>query len=183
MVGSSALPTTRRRRWRADAGWARGTAQWTRGHVRQRTLKESIQATGIGLHSGDKVYMTLRPAPVNTGHRVPAARFAGAGDVPASALNVTETMLGTTLERDHAKVGTVEHLMSAIAGLGIDNAFVDLTAAEVPIMDGSAAPFVFLLASAGIEEQSAPEALRAGAQASRGSRGRQMGAPRPARRL
>ena len=78
-------------------------------------------------------------------------------DVPASALNVTETMLGTTLERDHAKVGTVEHLMSALAGLGIDNAFVDLTAAEVPIMDGSAAPFVFLLQSAGIEEQNAPK--------------------------
>ena len=78
-------------------------------------------------------------------------------DIPASALNVTETMLGTTLEHGDAKVGTVEHLMSAMAGLGVDNAFVDLTAAEVPIMDGSAAPFVFLLQSAGIEEQNAPK--------------------------
>src|SRR5690606_31451460 len=78
-------------------------------------------------------------------------------DVPADALSVTETMLGTTLERDGVRIGTVEHLMSAFAGLGIDNAFVDLSAAEVPIMDGSAAPFVFLLQSAGIEEQNAPK--------------------------
>jgi len=125
--------------------------------VRQRTLKESIQSTGIGLHSGDKVYMTLRPAPVNTGIVFRRLDLPEPVDVPARALNVTETMLGTTLEHDLAKVGTVEHLMSALAGLGIDNAFVDLTAAEVPIMDGSAAPFVFLLESAGIEEQGAPK--------------------------
>jgi len=125
--------------------------------VRQRTLKESIQSTGIGLHSGDKVYMTLRPAPVNTGIVFRRLDLPEPVDVPARALNVTETMLGTTLEHDRAKVGTVEHLMSALAGLGIDNAFVDLTAAEVPIMDGSAAPFVFLLESAGIEEQVAPK--------------------------
>ena len=125
--------------------------------MRQRTLKESIQSTGIGLHSGDKVYMTLRPAPVNTGIVFRRLDLPEPVDVPARALNVTETMLGTTLEHDLAKVGTVEHLMSALAGLGIDNAFVDLTAAEVPIMDGSAAPFVFLLESAGIEEQGAPK--------------------------
>jgi UDP-3-O-[3-hydroxymyristoyl] N-acetylglucosamine deacetylase len=125
--------------------------------VRQRTLKESIQSSGIGLHSGDKVYMTLRPAPVNTGIVFRRLDLPEPVDVPANALNVTETMLGTTLEHGNAKVGTVEHLLSAMAGLGVDNAFVDLTAAEVPIMDGSAAPFVFLLQSAGIEEQGAPK--------------------------
>jgi UDP-3-O-[3-hydroxymyristoyl] N-acetylglucosamine deacetylase len=125
--------------------------------VRQRTLKESIQSSGIGLHSGDKVYMTLRPAPVNTGIVFRRLDLPEPVDIPAQALNVTETMLGTTLEHAHAKVATVEHLLSAMAGLGVDNAFVDLTAAEVPIMDGSAAPFVFLLQSAGIEEQSAPK--------------------------
>ncbi len=151
--------------------------------MRQRTLKESIQSTGIGLHSGDKVYMTLRPAPVNTGIVFRRLDLPEPVDVPASALNVTETMLGTTLERDHAKVGTVEHLMSALAGLGIDNAFVDLTAAEVPIMDGSAAPFVFLLRIRRHRRAGRPEALRASAQARRGRRGRQMGAARPARRL
>jgi len=123
--------------------------------VRQRTLKESIQSSGIGLHGGDKVYMTLRPAPVNTGIVFRRIDLPEPVDIPASALNVTETMLGTTLEHGQAKVATVEHLLSAMAGLGIDNAFVDLTAAEVPIMDGSAAPFVFLLQSAGIEEQNA----------------------------
>jgi UDP-3-O-[3-hydroxymyristoyl] N-acetylglucosamine deacetylase len=125
--------------------------------VRQRTLKDSIHASGIGLHSGDKVYMTLRPAPANTGIVFRRLDLPEPVDVPADALHVTETTLGTTLEHDAAKVGTVEHLMSALAGLGVDNVFVDLTAAEVPIMDGSAAPFVFLLQSAGIEEQNAPK--------------------------
>jgi UDP-3-O-[3-hydroxymyristoyl] N-acetylglucosamine deacetylase len=125
--------------------------------LRQRTLKESIRATGIGLHGGEKVYMTLRPAPANTGIVFRRLDLPEPVDVPAEALRVTETMLGTTLEKDTAKVATVEHLLSAMAGLGIDNAFVDLTAAEVPIMDGSAAPFVFLLQSAGIEEQNAPK--------------------------
>ena len=125
--------------------------------MRQRTLKETIRASGIGLHSGEKVYMTLRPAPAHTGIVFRRLDMPEPVDVPADAMSVTETTLGTTLERDSAKVGTVEHLMSAMAGLGIDNAFVDLTAAEVPIMDGSAAPFVFLLQSAGIEEQSAPK--------------------------
>jgi UDP-3-O-[3-hydroxymyristoyl] N-acetylglucosamine deacetylase len=125
--------------------------------LRQRTLKESIRATGIGLHGGEKVYMTLRPAPANTGIVFRRLDLPEPVDVAADALNVTETMLGTTLEAGAAKVATVEHLLSAMAGLGIDNAFVDLTAAEVPIMDGSAAPFVFLLQSAGIEEQGAPK--------------------------
>ena len=125
--------------------------------MRQRTIKESIRSSGIGLHSGDKVYMTLRPAPVNTGIVFRRLDLPEPVDIPAHALNVTETMLGTTLEHGIAKVATVEHLLSAMAGLGVDNAFVDLTAAEVPIMDGSAAPFVFLLESAGLEEQSAPK--------------------------
>jgi UDP-3-O-[3-hydroxymyristoyl] N-acetylglucosamine deacetylase len=125
--------------------------------VRQRTLKESVQASGIGLHSGDKVYMTLRPAPANTGIVFRRLDLPEPVEVPADALRVTETMLGTTLEHAGAKVATVEHLLSAMAGLGIDNAFVDLTASEVPIMDGSAAPFVFLLQSAGLEEQNAPK--------------------------
>jgi UDP-3-O-[3-hydroxymyristoyl] N-acetylglucosamine deacetylase len=123
--------------------------------VKQRTLKDSIRATGIGLHSGAKVYMTLRPAAANTGIVFRRLDLAEPVDVPADALNVTTTDLGTTLEHGEGKVATVEHLLSALAGLGIDNLFVDLTAAEVPIMDGSAAPFVFLLQSAGIEEQSA----------------------------
>jgi len=125
--------------------------------VRQRTLKESIRASGIGLHSGDKVYMTLRPAPANSGIVFRRLDLPEPVDIPASALRVTETTLGTTIEQSGARVGTVEHLMSAFAGLGVDNAFIDLTAAEVPIMDGSAAPFVFLMQSAGIEEQSAPK--------------------------
>jgi UDP-3-O-[3-hydroxymyristoyl] N-acetylglucosamine deacetylase len=122
--------------------------------LRQRTLKESIRATGIGLHGGAKVYMTLRPAPPNTGIVFRRLDLPEPVDIPADALSVTQTTLGTTLERGTGKVATVEHLMSAFAGLGIDNAFIDLTAPEVPIMDGSAAPFVFLQ-SAGIEEQNA----------------------------
>lgn len=125
--------------------------------MNQRTLRETIRATGIGLHGGEKVYMTLRPAPVNTGVVFRRIDLPVPVDIPANALHVTETMLGTTLEHDGAKVATVEHLMAAFAGLGIDNAYVDLTAAEVPILDGSAAPFVFLLQSAGVEEQSAPK--------------------------
>jgi UDP-3-O-[3-hydroxymyristoyl] N-acetylglucosamine deacetylase len=125
--------------------------------VKQRTLKSAIRATGIGLHSGVKVYMTLRPAPANTGIVFRRLDLPEPVDVPAEALRVTETNLGTTLEAGAGRVATVEHLMSALAGLGIDNLFVDLTAPEVPIMDGSAAPFVFLLQSAGIEELAAPK--------------------------
>jgi UDP-3-O-[3-hydroxymyristoyl] N-acetylglucosamine deacetylase len=123
--------------------------------LKQRTLKDSIRATGIGLHSGAKVYMTLRPAPANTGIVFTRLDLPEPVDIPATALNVTETNLGTTLEHGEGKVATVEHLLSALAGLGIDNLFIDLTAPEVPIMDGSAAPFVFLIQSAGIEELSA----------------------------
>jgi len=123
--------------------------------LKQRTLKTAIRATGIGLHTGRKVYMTLRPAAENTGVVFRRVDLEPPADVPASAGLVGETMLGTTLVRDHIKVATVEHLLAAMAGLGIDNAYVDLTAPEVPIMDGSAAPFIFLLQSAGIAEQAA----------------------------
>ncbi len=125
--------------------------------MKQRTLRDSVRATGIGLHSGAKVYMNLRPAPPNTGIVFRRLDLPEPVDIPASALNVTETMLGTTLEHGGGKVATVEHLLAAMAGLGVDNAFIDLTAAEVPIMDGSAAPFIFLVQSAGLEEQNAPK--------------------------
>jgi len=125
--------------------------------LRQRTLKTAIRATGVGLHTGAKVYMTLRPAAENSGITFRRVDLDEPVDVPADARLVGETMLGTTLIRDGVKVATVEHLMSALAGLGIDNLHVDLSAPEVPIMDGSAGPFVFLLQSAGIEEQNAPK--------------------------
>lgn len=121
--------------------------------VGQRTLKNSIRATGIGLHTGRKVLMTLKPAPPDTGIVFRRIDLAEPVDIPAHAQNVGETTLGTTLVRDGVKVGTVEHLLSAFAGLGIDNAIVEVSAPEVPIMDGSAGPFVFLVQSAGIEEQ------------------------------
>ena len=125
--------------------------------IKQRTLKNIIRATGIGLHSGKKVFLTLRPAPSNTGIVFCRVDLSPVVQIPARAENVTSTTLSTTIECDGVSVSTVEHLMSAMAGLGIDNAFVDLTAAEVPIMDGSAAPFVFLLRSAGIQEQAVPK--------------------------
>lgn len=123
--------------------------------LRQRTLKTTIRATGVGLHSGDKVFMTLRPSAENSGITFRRVDLERPVDIPADPRLVTETMLGTTLTKDGVKVATVEHLMSALAGLGIDNAYVDLSAPEVPIMDGSAGPFIFLLQSAGIEEQNA----------------------------
>ncbi|NNF50908.1 MAG: UDP-3-O-acyl-N-acetylglucosamine deacetylase [Gammaproteobacteria bacterium] len=123
--------------------------------LRQRTLKNSIRATGIGLHTGDKVFMTLRPAAPDSGIIFRRVDLDPPVDIPATALSVGQTMLGTVIEAGEAKVSTIEHLMSAFAGLGIDNAYVDVSAAEVPIMDGSAGPFVFLLQSAGIEEQKA----------------------------
>ena len=123
--------------------------------IRQRTLKNTIRATGIGLHSGDKVYLTLRPAPVNTGIVFCRTDLDPVVTIQADALSVGDTTLSTNLEKGEARVSTVEHLLSAMAGLGIDNAYVDLSAPEVPIMDGSASPFVFLLQSAGIEEQNA----------------------------
>ncbi len=123
--------------------------------LRQRTIKTAIRATGVGLHTGEKVYMTLRPAAVNAGITFRRVDLDKPVDIKADPKLVGETMLGTTLVKDGVKVATVEHLMSALAGLGIDNLMVDLSAPEVPIMDGSAAPFVFLLQSAGIEEQQA----------------------------
>jgi UDP-3-O-[3-hydroxymyristoyl] N-acetylglucosamine deacetylase len=125
--------------------------------VNQRTLKNSIRATGVGLHTGKKVLMTLRPAPANVGIVFRRVDLDTPVDIRAHAENVGDTQLGTTLVKDDVKISTVEHLLSAFAGLGIDNAFVEVSAPEVPIMDGSAGPFVFLLQSAGIEEQSTPK--------------------------
>ncbi|EQD71589.1 UDP-3-O-acyl N-acetylglucosamine deacetylase [mine drainage metagenome] len=121
--------------------------------IKQRTLKNAIRATGVGLHTGDKVYMTLRPAAPDTGIVFRRTDLPTPIDIPSRCEFVGDTRLSSTLVRDGARVGTVEHLLSAMAGLGIDNAYVDLSAPEVPIMDGSAGPFVFLLQSAGIEEQ------------------------------
>jgi len=123
--------------------------------LRQRTLKTTIRATGVGLHTGEKVYMTLRPAAENSGITFRRIDLDEPVDIPADPMLVGETMLGTTLIKDGVKVATVEHLLAAMAGLGIDNINVDLSAPEVPIMDGSAGPFIFLLQSAGIEEQNA----------------------------
>ncbi len=125
--------------------------------VKQRTLKNIIRATGVGLHTGEKVYLTLRPAAVDTGIVFRRIDLAEPVEIRACPENVSDTRLSTTLMSQGVRVSTVEHLMSAFAGLGIDNAYVDLTAAEVPIMDGSAGPFVFLVQSAGIAEQLAPK--------------------------
>jgi UDP-3-O-[3-hydroxymyristoyl] N-acetylglucosamine deacetylase len=124
---------------------------------KQRTLKSVIRATGVGLHTGEKVAMTLRPAPPNAGIVFRRIDLPAPVDIAADAFNVSDTRLCSTLESDGVKVATVEHVMSAFAGLGIDNAYVDLTGSEVPIMDGSAAPFVFLIQSAGIEQQPVPK--------------------------
>mgnify|MGYP000470411658 CR=1 FL=1 len=123
--------------------------------VRQRTPNKVIQATGVGLHSGEKVLLTLHPAPSGTGIVFRRTDLNPVVEIPALYDQVGDTMLCTSLQRDGVKVATVEHLLSAFAGLGIDNAYVDVNAPELPIMDGSAAPFVFLIQSAGIREQSA----------------------------
>jgi UDP-3-O-[3-hydroxymyristoyl] N-acetylglucosamine deacetylase len=125
--------------------------------INQRTLKSQIRATGVGLHTGEKVTMVLRPAPVDSGIAFCRSDLPGNPVIPAQALNVRETVMATVLEKDGARVSTVEHLMAALFGLGVDNAFIDVSAEEVPIMDGSAGTFVFLLQSAGIEEQAAPK--------------------------
>jgi UDP-3-O-[3-hydroxymyristoyl] N-acetylglucosamine deacetylase len=125
--------------------------------AKQSTLKNVIRATGVGLHTGDKVYLTLRPAPANTGIVFRRVDLDPVVELKASPDLVGDTRLSTTLDFDGTRVSTVEHLMSAFAGLGIDNAWVDLTAGEVPIMDGSAGPFVFLIQSAGLQEQNAPK--------------------------
>jgi UDP-3-O-[3-hydroxymyristoyl] N-acetylglucosamine deacetylase len=123
--------------------------------IKQRTLKNMIRATGVGLHTGAKVYMTLRPAAPNTGIVFRRTDLDPPVEIKGEPYAVGDTRLSSCLERGGTRVSTVEHLMSALAGLGVDNAYVDLTAPEVPIMDGSAGPFVFLLQSAGIEEQNA----------------------------
>ncbi|NNG12006.1 MAG: UDP-3-O-acyl-N-acetylglucosamine deacetylase [Halobacteria archaeon] len=125
--------------------------------IRQRTLKNVIRATGVGLHTGEKIYLTLRPAPADTGIVFCRVDLGEPVQIKASPENVGDTALSTTLVTGDVRISTVEHLLSAMAGLGIDNAFVDLSAPEVPIMDGSAGPFVFLIQSAGIEEQDAPK--------------------------
>jgi len=125
--------------------------------IRQRTLKNVIRATGVGLHTGEKVYLTLRPAPVDTGVVFRRIDLEPPVELRANAENVGDTTLSSTLVDGDIRISTVEHLLSAMAGLGIDNAYVDLSAAEVPIMDGSAGPFVFLIQSAGIVEQEAPK--------------------------
>jgi len=124
---------------------------------RQRTIKQIVKTTGVGLHSGRRVELTLRPAAPDTGivfHRVDLKQVV---DFPVSADMVKDTRMASVMQKDGARVSTVEHLMSALAGLGVDNLHVDLDAEEVPIMDGSAATFVYLLRSAGLEEQAAPK--------------------------
>jgi len=123
--------------------------------IKQRTLKNVIRATGVGLHTGEKVYLTLRPAAVETGIVFRRVDLDPPVEIEAKAQNVGDTTLSTTLCNGEVRVSTVEHLLSALAGMGIDNAYIDLNAAEVPIMDGSAGPFVFLIQSAGIAEQNA----------------------------
>ncbi len=125
--------------------------------IRQRTLKNVIRATGVGLHTGEKVYLTLRPAAVDSGIIFRRIDLDPVVAIAAHPDNVGDTRLSTTLTSGDVRISTVEHLLSALAGLGIDNAYIDLSAAEVPIMDGSAGPFVFLIQSAGIEEQNAPK--------------------------
>ena len=125
--------------------------------IKQRTLKNSIRATGVGLHTGEKVTLTLRPAAANTGVVFHRSDLDPPVSIAAAAENVGDTRLSTTLVSGDVRVSTVEHLLSAVAGLGIDNLHVDVSAPEVPIMDGSAGPFVFLLQSAGLKEQNAPK--------------------------
>jgi UDP-3-O-[3-hydroxymyristoyl] N-acetylglucosamine deacetylase len=123
--------------------------------IRQRTLKNVIRASGVGLHTGEKIHLTLRPAKENSGIVFIRSDIQDSPQIKACIDNVGDTQLSTSLEKNGVKVSTVEHLLSAIAGLGIDNLFVELSGPEVPIMDGSASPFVFLLQSAGVREQEA----------------------------
>jgi UDP-3-O-[3-hydroxymyristoyl] N-acetylglucosamine deacetylase len=125
--------------------------------IAQRTLKNVIRATGVGLHTGEKVFITLRPAPVDHGIVFRRVDLDPPLEIEALATNVGDTAMASTLVANGERISTIEHLMSALCGLGIDNVRVDVSAGELPIMDGSAAPFVFLLQSAGIEEQPAPK--------------------------
>ncbi len=127
--------------------------------IRQRTLKNSIRAVGVGLHTGDKVHIELRPAAANTGVIFRRVDLADPVDIPAKAENVVDTRLSTTLGKDGVRISTVEHLLAAVSGLGIDNIYIDVNAEEMPIMDGSAGSFVFLLQSAGIKEQDVAKKL------------------------
>jgi UDP-3-O-[3-hydroxymyristoyl] N-acetylglucosamine deacetylase len=126
-------------------------------NYQQRTLKNQITATGVGLHTGQKVYLTLKPGPINHGIVFCRTDLETPVEIKAHPDSVGDTSLSTGLVKDGVRISTVEHLLSALAGLGIDNAYVDVSAPEVPIMDGSAAPFVFLIQSAGITEQNAPK--------------------------
>ena len=123
----------------------------------QRTVKSVIRASGVGLHSGKKVTLTLRPAAPDTGIMFRRVDLETPVDIKASALTVGDTRMCSCLDVDGVRIGTVEHLMSALCGLGIDNVWIDLDAAEVPILDGSSSPFVFLIQSAGISEQNVPK--------------------------
>lgn len=125
--------------------------------IRQRTLNNIIKATGVTVHSGERAELELRPAPVNTGIIFRRTDLEVPVVIPARVEYVADTTMSTSIAKDGVKVSTVEHLLSAFAGLGIDNAYIDVTASEVPIMDGSAGPFVFLIQSAGIKEQDAPK--------------------------
>jgi UDP-3-O-[3-hydroxymyristoyl] N-acetylglucosamine deacetylase len=125
--------------------------------IKQRTLKSTVRATGVGLHTGEKVAMAMRPAPIDSGIVFCRSDLPGNPAIPARATNVTNTTMATVIEHAGARVSTVEHLMSALFGLGIDNVFIDVSAEEVPIMDGSAGTFVFLLQTAGVAEQAAPK--------------------------
>lgn len=123
--------------------------------IRQRTLKTIIKATGVGVHTGDKVYLTLRPAAANTGIVFRRTDLDPVVEIPAQVQYIGDTSLSTCLQKDGVKVATVEHLLSALNAFAIDNLYIDVTSPEIPIMDGSSAPFVFLIQSSGIEEQNA----------------------------
>ena len=125
--------------------------------LKQRTIKSIVKTVGIGIHSGRKVELTLRPAGPDTGIVFSRVDLPQPVEIPARAESIGDTRLASVLQRDGVRVSTVEHLMSACAGLGIDNMYVDVTAEEIPIMDGSAASFVFLIQSAGIEQQDVPK--------------------------
>ncbi len=125
--------------------------------LKQRTLRQIVRTTGVGVHSGMKVELALRPAAPDTGIVFRRVDLPEPVDMPVDYLTVTDTRMATTLERNGVKIATIEHLMSALAGMGIDNAYIDVAGAEIPIMDGSASTFVFLIQQAGIEAQNAPK--------------------------
>jgi UDP-3-O-[3-hydroxymyristoyl] N-acetylglucosamine deacetylase len=123
--------------------------------LKQRTIQQEVKTTGVGVHSGTKVILTLRPAPVDTGIVFTRVDLTPPVVLPATALNIGDTKMASTLTFGGAKVSTVEHLLSACAGLGIDNLYIDVSAEEIPIMDGSASSFVYLLQQGGLQDQNA----------------------------